>query len=95
MTTVESQLERELSTTIIRGGAKPEIRKVPDGRTLVEQGDPGDEVYLLLNGVLSVEVDTARRWPSSGPAPSSASAPSWKAVSAPRRCGRSPSARWP
>ena len=57
LTTVESQLERELSTTIMRGGAKPEIRKVPDGRTLVEQGDPGDEVYLLLNGVLSVEVD--------------------------------------
>ena len=56
-TTVESQLERELSTTIIRGGAKPELRKVRKGRTLVEQGDPGDEVYLLLNGVLSVEVD--------------------------------------
>ena len=48
---------RELSTTIMRGGAKPELRKVRKGRTLVEQGDPGDDVYLLLNGVLSVEVD--------------------------------------
>ncbi len=57
MTTVESQLERELSTTIMRGGAKPELRTLPKGRTLVEQGDPGDDVYLLLNGVLSVEVD--------------------------------------
>ena len=56
-TTVESQLERELSTTIMRGGAKPEIRKVRKDHTLVEQGDPGDDVYLLLNGVLSVEVD--------------------------------------
>jgi hypothetical protein len=56
-TTVESQLERELSTTIMRGGAKPELRKVPKGRTLVEQGEAGDDVYLLLNGVLSVEVD--------------------------------------
>src|SRR5919202_769001 len=27
------------------------------GETLVEQGDPGDELYLLLDGVLSVEVD--------------------------------------
>jgi CRP-like cAMP-binding protein len=26
-------------------------------RTLVEQGDRGDDVYLLLNGVLAVEVD--------------------------------------
>jgi hypothetical protein len=57
MTAVESQLERELSTAIMRGGAKPQIRKVAKGATLVEQGDPGDEVYLLLNGVLSVEVD--------------------------------------
>ncbi len=56
-TTVESQLERELSTTIMRGGAKPELRKVRKGRMLVEQGDPGDDVYLLLNGVLAVEVD--------------------------------------
>jgi hypothetical protein len=56
-TTVESQLERALSTTIMRGGAKPELRTVGKGRTFVEQGDPGDDVYLLLNGVLSVEVD--------------------------------------
>jgi hypothetical protein len=56
-TTVESQLERELSTTIMRGGAKPELRKLRKDRTLVEQGDPGDDVFLLLDGVLSVEVD--------------------------------------
>jgi len=41
----------------MRGGAKPELRKVAKGDTLVEQGDAGVEVYLLLNGVLSVDVD--------------------------------------
>ena len=41
----------------MRGGAKPELRKVRKDLTLVEQGDPGDDVFLLLNGVLSVEVD--------------------------------------
>lgn len=57
VTEVETALERELSATIMRGGAKPKIRKLKEGRTLVEQGQPGDELYLLLDGVLSVEVD--------------------------------------
>ena len=57
VTEVETALERELSGTIMRGGAKPKVRKVKAGRTLVEQGQPGDELYLLLDGVLSVEVD--------------------------------------
>ncbi len=57
VTQVETALERELSATIMRGGAKPKTRKVKEGRTLVEQGDEGGELYLLLDGVLSVEVD--------------------------------------
>ena len=57
VTVVESALERELSTHIMRGGQKPKIRKVKEGRVLVEQGQPGDELYLLLDGVLAVEVD--------------------------------------
>ena len=56
-TAVESELERELSTRIMRRGAKPELRKVAQGQTLVAQGDAGVDVYLLLNGVLSVDVD--------------------------------------
>lgn len=59
VTEVETALERELSATIMRGGAKPRTRKVRKGRTLVEQGEAGDELYLLLDGVLSVEVDGA------------------------------------
>jgi hypothetical protein len=57
VTAVETALERELATTIMRGGEKPEIRTVDDGHVLVEQGQLGHELYLLLDGVLSVEVD--------------------------------------
>ena len=57
VTQVESALERELSATIMRGGRKPKVRKVKEGKVLVEQGQPGDELYLLLDGVLVVEVD--------------------------------------
>lgn len=56
-TAVESALERELSSIIMQGSAKPKKRKVKTGETLVEQGSRGDEVYLLLDGVLSVEVN--------------------------------------
>ncbi len=56
VTAVETALERELSR-IIMGGRKPKIRKVRLGDTLVEQGAPGAELYLLLDGVLAVEVD--------------------------------------
>jgi hypothetical protein len=59
VTVVESALERELSTHIMRGDQKPKIRKVKEGHVLVEQGQPGDELYLLLDGVLAVEVDGA------------------------------------
>jgi hypothetical protein len=57
VTEVESGLERELSATIMRGGAKPKIRQLATGQNLVEQGDSGDELFLLLDGVLSVDVD--------------------------------------
>jgi hypothetical protein len=57
VTTAETALERELSHVIMRGDAKPKIKKVRKRKTLTEQGEPGDEVFLLLDGVLSVEVD--------------------------------------
>jgi hypothetical protein len=57
VTTVETALERELSHVVMGGDAKQEIKKVRKGKTLCEQGDRGDEVYLLLDGVLAVEVD--------------------------------------
>ncbi|MDP8969773.1 MAG: cyclic nucleotide-binding domain-containing protein [Actinomycetota bacterium] len=57
VTQVETALERDLSATIMRAGAKPTMRKVKQGDALVEQGAPGAELYLLLDGVLRVEVD--------------------------------------
>jgi hypothetical protein len=57
VTAVETALERQLSATIMRGGASPEIRTVKKGRAVCEQGDPGDELFLLLDGVLDVIVD--------------------------------------
>jgi CRP-like cAMP-binding protein len=41
----------------MRGGSKPTIRKLKQGEALVEQGQAGDELFLLLDGVLSVDVD--------------------------------------
>jgi hypothetical protein len=57
VTAVETALEREVATVIMRGGEKPEVRKVKEGAVLTEQGAAEDDVYLLLDGVLSVEVD--------------------------------------
>jgi hypothetical protein len=57
VTAVETALERQLATTIMRGDEKPEIRTVKEGDHLTEQGEPGKEVFLLLDGVVDVEVD--------------------------------------
>jgi hypothetical protein len=57
VTAVETALERELATTIMRGGEKPQVRTLGEGQVLVEQGQIGHELYLLLDGVLCVEVD--------------------------------------
>ena len=54
---VESALERSLSGAIMRGGAKPDIRSLKEGETLVRQGQAGTEVYLILDGMFVVEVD--------------------------------------
>jgi len=60
VTVAESALERQLSATIMRGGAKPAVRRLAKDAVLTEQGEPGDEIYLLLDGVLSVWVDEAQ-----------------------------------
>jgi hypothetical protein len=56
VTAVETALERELSGTIMRCHAKPAIRKLNSDKTLAEQGQPGDTVFLLLDGVVAAEV---------------------------------------
>jgi hypothetical protein len=57
VTEVESALERELAGRIMQGDRKPSTRGFDEGDLVTEQGAPGDEVYLLLDGVLRVEVD--------------------------------------
>jgi len=56
VTAVESELEREISWTAMRG-EKLKRRRIEEGATLVEQGEEGNDMYLLLDGVLEVEVD--------------------------------------
>jgi hypothetical protein len=57
ITLAETALERQLSAEIMRSGEEPTIRRIGPGETVVEQGDPGHWVFLLLAGVLLVEVD--------------------------------------
>ena len=54
---VESELERRLATSILRDGAKLHRRRVARGETLVEQGETGRELFVLLDGVFDVEID--------------------------------------
>ncbi|HJU00191.1 MAG TPA: cyclic nucleotide-binding domain-containing protein, partial [Actinomycetes bacterium] len=56
-TAVETALERELSRVIV--GSAPHWIRLRKGATLVDQGDPGHELYLLFDGILAVEIDGA------------------------------------
>jgi hypothetical protein len=60
VTAVETALERQLSAQIMSAGVKPRISKLSAGDFLVRQGDPGRDVFLLLDGVLLVEKDGER-----------------------------------
>lgn len=53
---LESPLERQLSSWVM-AGEDVRISKVAKGTDLLRQGDEGEEVYLLLDGVVSVTVD--------------------------------------
>jgi hypothetical protein len=57
VTAVETSLERELSRAIMRNGAKPSVKKIRAGAELVRQGEAGHELFVLLDGVLGIEVD--------------------------------------
>jgi hypothetical protein len=58
VTDVESAIERELSLILMREGEhKPKMRHLKTGETLVRQGEEGSDLFLLLDGVLAVEVD--------------------------------------
>jgi phosphoribosyl 1,2-cyclic phosphodiesterase len=48
------------------GAAKPKIMKIDKGTSLVRQGEKGSDVYLILDGVLRIDV-TANGWRSTDP----------------------------
>jgi hypothetical protein len=56
-TAVETALERELSRVML--DSAPHWLRLRRGATLVAQGDPGHELYLLFDGLLAVEIDGA------------------------------------
>lgn len=60
VTPAETELERRLSEVIMRGAGQPEVRRLPVGTVVTRQGEPGGEVFLLLDGVLGVDVDGRR-----------------------------------
>ena len=57
VTAAESALEREISRELMAGKMISDHRTLDPDDTLVEQGAPGDELYLVLDGVLVVEID--------------------------------------
>lgn len=57
VTQVESSLERQISAGLLSADSKPTWRQLKEDEILVEQGAPGNELYLLFDGVLLVEVD--------------------------------------
>jgi hypothetical protein len=60
VTAVETALERSLSVQLMHGSAKPRIKRLRAGDALVRQGEPGTELYLVLDGVIRVERDGER-----------------------------------
>jgi hypothetical protein len=57
VTAAESALEREISRELMSGKTIEERRRLEPDDVLVEQGAPGNELYLVLDGVLGVEID--------------------------------------
>jgi hypothetical protein len=55
MAEVESQVERDLSSSVM--SQKPSFVKFDEGATLIEQGQEGATIYLILDGMLGVAVD--------------------------------------
>jgi hypothetical protein len=56
----ETPLERRLSRLIMRGsGPRPKVTKVKAGETILAEGEPADEIVLLLDGMVEVDVGGA------------------------------------
>ena len=57
VTAVETALEQALSVQLMHGAARPRISQLEPGAELVRQGDFGQDIYLVLDGVIRVDRD--------------------------------------
>ena len=55
ITAAETALERQLSSQLIRGDAKPAVRTLKPGATFASEGEAATELYLVLDGVVRAE----------------------------------------
>ena len=60
VTAAETAFERELSRDLFVTGAVPKRLLLERDETLVEQGEPGRSLFLLLDGVLVAEFGGTR-----------------------------------
>ena len=56
VTMAETSLEREMSRTLMREG-QPWVRSFEPGDVVTQQGEPVEGLFVVLDGMLSVEVD--------------------------------------
>ena len=56
----ETELERTMSAAIMQGGDRPDVRRLGEGEMLIRQGDEGDEMFLMLDGIVGIDVDDER-----------------------------------
>jgi hypothetical protein len=52
---VESALETSLSAQLMQGGGKRRIERFPAGSVIFNEGEPGTEVMLILDGIVRIE----------------------------------------
>ena len=52
---VETALESTLSAQVMQGGGSKRVEKFPAGAMLFEEGRPGSDVLLILDGIVRVE----------------------------------------
>jgi hypothetical protein len=57
VTAAQTALERELAELLLRDTPHPAVRQLRPGEVLVRQGDPGSDLYIIVDGVLVVSVD--------------------------------------
>jgi hypothetical protein len=57
ITAVGTALERSLSVQLMHGTARPRVSHLTAGQALVRQGEPGTDVFLILDGVIRVDRD--------------------------------------